>query len=175
MAGFLAISAFWNGIVAIFICVAISSTLNLSGVRIPEWMPRPIMNDAPMTWGNTVCLWLFLLPFMLIGLAMLLGFATSVAGRVEIATNGSMVTVFQGVGPVGRRRRFETSQVKSVSLNEKLRTSKEENSYKTVITIGLNDGRNIDVGSGLSRPRMHFVASALHATLIGKTGTRSYA
>ena len=45
------------------------------------------MNRSPMGVGMTISLWIFLTPFILIGLAMILAFLSCVAGKTELRIN----------------------------------------------------------------------------------------
>src|SRR6188768_339904 len=62
--GSLLFGMFWNGIVSIFVALAVASTLALLGVSLPNWMPKPIMNGSAMGVGMTIFLWVFLSPFI---------------------------------------------------------------------------------------------------------------
>ncbi len=53
---------FWNGIVSVFVLVAVASTLGHLGILVPDWFPAPEMNGNPMGVGMTIFLWLFLTP-----------------------------------------------------------------------------------------------------------------
>jgi len=67
--GLLAICLFWNGIVSVFVLLAVSSTLSLLHVPVPDWFPAPKMNGDSMGTGMTIFLWIFLTPFITIGLS----------------------------------------------------------------------------------------------------------
>src|SRR5688572_4214903 len=69
--GLLAFSLFWNGIVSIFVLFAVAGTLVNFGIPAPEWFPAPKMNGNLLGAGMTIFLWLFLTPFIAIGLAMI--------------------------------------------------------------------------------------------------------
>jgi hypothetical protein len=82
----LGVALFWNGIVSVFVLLAVSSTLHLLNVPMPEWFPAPRMNDEAMGTGMTIFLWIFLTPFIVIGLGMIGGF---LSGRQDGSERGS--------------------------------------------------------------------------------------
>src|SRR5690349_8668976 len=52
--GLLFISLFWNGILSVFVALALSATLTNLGLPVPAWFPGPKMNGGPMGWGITI-------------------------------------------------------------------------------------------------------------------------
>ena len=83
--GLLAIGLFWNGIVSIFISLALSATLHNLHISLPAWLPIPKMNGGNMNGGMTIFLWLFLTPFIVIGLSMIGAFLSAIAGKTRNA------------------------------------------------------------------------------------------
>src|SRR5205823_132174 len=116
--GLLALSLFWNGIVSVFVFFALNATLHLWHVPRPGWFPAPKMNGGEMGAGMTIFLWLFLTPFILIGLAMLAGFLSALGGRTEVTVQGGQAVLYSGIGPLGRRRRFNAELVKEVRIDD---------------------------------------------------------
>jgi len=166
----LGISLFWNGIVSVFVLLALSATLAHLNVSVPHWFPTPKMNGGPMTVGLTIFLWLFLTPFLVIGLAMIGAFLSSVAGRTEIRINAMEGVIFTGIGPIGWRRRFRPDQVKDVRIDHQVEhrryrgTERSHSSRK--IVIELQDGRQIKFGSSVREDRMTFMAAAVRKLLV---------
>lgn len=165
--GLLAFALFWNGIVSVFVCVALSSTLHLMHVPVPEWFPAPKMNGSVMGVGTTLFLWLFLTPFILVGTGFILAFLSSLAGRTEVLTRVNEGVVFTGIGKLGWRRRFNPELVKDVRIDDQTwRDSDGHRRNKTNIVIEMEDGRLIKLGSMLRPERMKYVAAALKRTLL---------
>ncbi|MCX6927944.1 MAG: hypothetical protein NT154_32755 [Verrucomicrobia bacterium] len=166
--GALAISLFWNGIVSVFVLVAISGTLRNLGITPPHWFPAPIMNDSPMSVGMTIFLWIFLTPFILIGLVMIGAFLSSIGGRTEVRITNAEGVVFTGVGGLGYRRRFDSSAVKDVRVEDKQwRDSDGDRQRKTCILIETREGKQIKLGTMLTPERRKFLAGALRKVLWG--------
>ena len=165
--GTLAVCLFWNGIVSVFVLLAVSSTLNLLNIPAPEWFPVPRMNDDVMGVGMTIFLWLFLTPFIAIGLAMIGAFLSALAGRTEVRLRPSEGAVFTGIGLLGWSRRFNPQNVKDVRMDEKRwRDSDGDRQSKTEIVIELQEGKAIRFGSMLREERRLFVAAGTRKLLI---------
>ena len=166
--GLLAMSLFWNGIVSVFVLAALAGTLRNLGVRIPDWFPAPVMNGSPMSVGITIFLWIFLTPFILIGLAMIGAFLSCVGGRTEIRISNAEGVVFTGIGSIGYRRRFDASAVKDVRLDDKQwRDSDGARQRKTYIILETREGRLVKFGSMLREERRKYVAGAVRKALWG--------
>jgi hypothetical protein len=171
-AGTLAFCLFWNGIVSIFVIIAIAGLYtNLVG-PLPKWFPAPGQggkgNLGPsMGMGETLFLCIFLIPFVTIGFVMLCAFLTSVAGRIQVTIDPTRGRVRTGFGPFNWTRRFDPSNVTRVSTG---RTSYQVNGqYKPVVVIEAD--RTIKLGSSLSEARRDWLLAALHELLIVKSKT----
>ena len=164
--GLLFFCLFWNGIVSVFGFLALNSTLQLLGVPTPAWFPDPKMNGSKMGVGITIGLWLFLTPFILIGLAMLAAFLSALGGRTEITITGGDGVLFTGIGPVGRRRHFQAKNVKTLRIEDRRwRDSDGDRRGTRQVVFEMEEGKPLKFGSGLSEERMKFVAAALHKEL----------
>ena len=115
-----------------------------------------------MTVGMTIFLWLFLTPFIAIGLVMLGALLTCAAGRVEVRLRDGVGVVFMGFGPVGWRRRFEVSRVKSVTIG---RTTWSQNE-QTKPVIVIDCGEPLRFGSGLPEVRREWMGATLRKMLV---------
>ncbi len=167
MFGALAISLFWNGIVSIFVLFAIGATLQLLHIPLPEWFPAPKMNGSGMGVGMTIFLWLFLTPFITVGLVMIGAFLSALAGRTEVRIRQAEGVVFSGIGPLGWRRRFNPETVTDVRIdNRHWRDSDGDRRNKIQIIIETQDGKQIKFGSMLRDERMKFVAAAVRKVLL---------
>jgi hypothetical protein len=162
--GLLFVTLFWNGIVSVFVLLALASTLRHIGIPLPVWFPAPKGSDIPL--GMTLFLWVFLTPFIAIGLAMLGAFLSCLAGKTEIRIQGGEGTVFTGLGPLGFRRRFATSDVKAVRIEDKAWRNSDGNSQRKAQIIIDTNSRLISLGSMFTEERRRFVAGALKKELI---------
>jgi len=166
--GALAISLFWNGIVSVFVLVALAGTLRNLGIPLPHWFPAPNMNGAPMSVGMTIFLWIFLTPFILIGLFMISAFLSSLGGRTEVRINNAEGVVFTGIGALGYRRRFDASAVKEVRIDDRQwRDSDGDRRRKTCIVIETREGKQVKLGTMLTPERRKFLAGAVRKVLWG--------
>lgn len=165
--GLLAISLFWNGIVSVFVLLALAGTLKHLHVTLPDWFPAPDMNGSSMGVGMTIFLWIFLTPFILVGLAMIGGFLSCLAGRTEVRMQGAEGVVVTGIGPLIYRRRFDTSTIKDVRIDDQQwRDSDGDRQRKSTIVIEMRSGKQIKLGSMLTAERRKFVAAAVRRAMI---------
>jgi hypothetical protein len=166
--GALAISIFWNGIVSVFVLLALAGTLHHLGLPQPGWFPAPNMNGGSMSAGMTIFLWIFLTPFILIGLVMIGAFLSALGGRTEVRMRNAEGTVFTGIGSLGYRRRFDASSVKDVRIDDKQwRDSGGDRRRKTCVVIETREGKVVRFGSMLAEERRKFVAGAVRKVLWG--------
>ena len=164
--GALLFGLFWNGIVSVFVALAAASTLRLMGFAAPSWFPAPRMNGGPMGWGLTLFLWIFLLPFITIGFAMIAAFVSSIAGRTEVRVDGNEAVVFSGIGKIGSQRRFARSNVTGIRLDIKQWRDSDGDRHRSAnIMIELREGKPVKFGSTLTEPRRRFVATAVRQSL----------
>lgn len=162
--GLLFFCLFWNGIVSVFVAVVLASTLKHLGIALPVWFPAPNMNGSPMSVGMTVFMWLFLTPFMLVGLGLIAAFLSALGGRVEVSIDRDTGKVFEGIGLVGRTRRFDVHRVKDVRLDDKQWTDSDGDRRQNA-KITIEADKTINFGSGLSVERRRFVAAKLSDAL----------
>ncbi len=163
---YLGISLFWNGIVSVFVLVALSGTFHHLAIEVPNWFPAPKMNGETMGLGMLIFLWIFLTPFILIGLAMILGFISSLAGRTEIRIGSNRGSIFVGIGRLGWTRDFDPASVKEVSISERVSYNDEGNtSSQMEILLQEKSGKTIKFGSLLKGERQYFISSALRQIL----------
>jgi len=160
---------FWNGIVSVFVLIAIAGSLHHAGLSLPKWFPSPIMSGSGgsiMPLGVVLFLWVFLIPFLLVGSVLIATVFCMLAGRVEVTIRDNLGRVFTGIGSIGWSRRFDVSLVTAVDLAEKRwRDSDGDPAHKQQVVI--DAGKPIRFGSMLSEERKVFVAGALRKVLVG--------
>ena len=132
----LVFALFWNSITSIFVAIAIAQTAARFGYDIGfssgKWEGSP-----PPLWF----FWLFLTPFIAIGLGTLSMALFSIFGRCEIRLGAGEGSVFKGIGPLGRTQHFSTQSVKSVDMGEASYRVNNQSVYHLVIEM--NNGREI--------------------------------
>lgn len=159
-------AAFWNGIVSIFVGLALASTLSLLGIQPPGWMPNPISKGSPIGIGFTIFLWLFLTPFIVVGVVMIMGFLSCLAGRTEVRVRDWQGEIFQGIGPFGRTKKFKTEQVKEVRIEDRQwRDSDGDRRRNTQIIVEMTEGKPIKFASSLTEERRQFLAAAMRQAI----------
>lgn len=161
--GMLAAGLFWNGIVSVFVLANIAGTLHNLHISQPAWFPAPKMNGG-MSVGMTIFLWIFLTPFMAIGLTIIGTFLSAVAGKMEVQIQNDQGTIFTGIGRIGFRRRFNPGTITEITVKN------EQNSkggQSTFIVMETREGRLIKFGTLLREDRRNFLAAVIRRTIGG--------
>lgn len=164
--GLLLFALFWNGIVSVFVALALGSTLQLLGIPVPHWFPPAHSKGSPLGIGMTLFLWVFLTPFIAVGLAMIGAFLSSLAGRTELQVQGNQCVLFSGIGSLGFRKRFSTSEVKDVRIEDKRWRDSDGDSRRNTQVVIETSNKPIKFGSMLTNERRRFVAGCLKKELI---------
>ena len=164
--GALVFGLFWNGIVSIFVLLAISATLHNLHIPQPNWFPAPKMNGQEMTVGMNLFLWLFLTPFITIGLVMAGTFFSCIWGRTEVRVQKDEGVIFTGVGALGWRRRFDARSVKGVSIKASTWQNENRSQQRFCIVIETREGKRLKFGSLLSEERREFVEAVVRRELV---------
>jgi hypothetical protein len=129
-----------------FMCVW--SGLSMSGIygtQIIKGHFNPIMS-------------LFGLPF-LIGTIVLLGASLMcIFGKIVVRVDGNSGVIFNGIGPIGWRRRFQWDRVTAIRLTQAARS---DNSNKIWYRITLDGDKPINFASAIKRERLDFIAAVL--------------
>ncbi|MFK7777102.1 MAG: hypothetical protein QM501_03115 [Gimesia sp.] len=169
--GSLAISIFWNGIVSIFLSLAVAAVyFNLFG-PVPDWFPvlglkegKPIMNDEVMGVGATIFLCAFLIPFVIIGTGMIINTLLRLFGTTQIVIDKNYSYVSTGISLLRLKKQFDPTNVKSVKYV--LSKFNQENQSNYVIEI--SSTKCVKFGLLLSEKQQNWASSFLRAVLIQK-------
>ncbi len=167
---------FWNGIVSVFVVIALAGLYtNLVG-PIPDWFPAPEMAEAEpdvigdsLGLGETLFLCLFLTPFVLVGMVMVGAVLMNLTGKIEVVIDELDSYVATGVGFVKWKRRFDPRQVRSVDFCE----SSWQSNSSNVKMIELSADRTIKFGSFLTSVRMEWLRAVLKELLLRSGGKPS--
>jgi len=162
-----ALSLFWNGIVSVFVLIALAGLYtNLVG-PLPDWFPasemnqgKPEMNGKPMELGETLFLCVFLTPFVTIGAIMIAAAMLSLVGKVEVIVKEYESYVATGIAFVRWKRRFDPHQVRSVTYATTTWRSEDGPS------IVLAADRTIKFGSLLQSERAVWLRAVLTELLL---------
>jgi len=104
---------------------------------------------------------LFGLPFLIGTIFLVSVCLMSTLGKVRVALDGSLVTVFTGVGGIGRTKTADWSQVTDLKLVD----TGARSGNKAMVAIELAGPRPMKFGSMLSEPRRNFIAAVLRRML----------
>jgi len=166
----LAICLFWNGIVSIFVLLAIAGLYtNLIG-PLPHWFPGPpggkSGSNIGMPLGMAIFLCIFLIPFVTIGLILIGTFLNMVMGRIEVRIESGIGLVRTGFGPFNWTRKFDASKVKRVIDGQ---TSWESNGRRQQVVQLETEDKTIKFGSMLTERRREWMMGLLHVLLVAPT------
>jgi len=165
--GALFISLFWNGIVSVFVLIAIAGLyLNLVG-PLPAWFPAPDQK-GDMGLGMSLFLCVFLIPFVTVGSCMIGAMFLNAMGKVEIVIGSNDATVRTGVAFLVWSRRFDPTKVRSVSTGP----SSWDSEGKTTQVIVIEADRTIKFGSLLQDERREWLQAVLHVLLVNKQSSQ---
>ncbi|MCX5659529.1 MAG: hypothetical protein NTW19_07370 [Planctomycetota bacterium] len=174
MLGVLAICLFWNGIVSVFLLVAIGGLYTHLVGPLPAWFPAPSGQGSPggagsgsngfQTLGETLFLCVFLTPFVLVGLALIGGLVFAAAGEVRVQLDGAAGSVWTGVKFIGWTQRFDASAVTRVTIGN-ASWPKNDQVQKN---IEIHADRRVKFGSGLPEARRLWMTMVLRTLLLGQ-------
>ena len=160
-------AAFWNSGVSVFVVVVLADTLRLIFGSLPSWFPSPPtqgQSGFASTWGGVIFMWLFLLPFIVIGMTMIGALLTILFGRVEVRVRESDGMVLTGFGPFAWRRSFDATKVTRVLVGSTSYTINQ--GEKQVIHVECGSARTIKLGSVLPEERLRWMAAVLRRLLM---------
>jgi hypothetical protein len=164
--GLLFFSLLWNGIVSVFVLLTLSATMHRLGISLPSWFPAFAAKSGSLPWPMITFLWLFLVPFIAIGLLVLGCFLNCVGGRVEIRLQNGHGILFRGIGPIGFRKSFEASEVRDVRMEDRRwRDGDGDPRHNFQIIIETAKG-SLQFGSMFTEQRRRFVVGALRKELV---------
>lgn len=159
--GTLFFALFWNGILSIFLLVAIAGLYaNLIGPP-PAWWPAPNMNQQPMTLGMTIFLCIFLIPFVAVGIMVANSAILSGAGRIQVVIGSDYGVVRTGIGFISWSRRFDPNTVRRVRLDVTSYQRDEQSSH----VIFIDGESSMKFGSLLREDRREWLQAVLHELL----------
>ncbi len=154
---------FWNSLLSIFTAFGLSATFHNLHISLPNWLPAFKFGVDSMDVPMTIYYWIFLLPFILVGLFCIGWFLSSMFGRTEVRVLNAAGTIFVGLGRFGYTRRFDASGVKNVLFR---RVRSTEGSDTNVVVMMTSNGRRIKFGSMLTEERCRFMADSVQKLLV---------
>jgi hypothetical protein len=154
--GMLFVALFWNGIVSVFVLIALAGLHHHLIGPLPAWFPAPQLNP-PMGLGMTLFLCIFLIPFVTIGSLLVGAMLLNLVGKVEVRIGISDADVRTGLGFLAWRRRFDPTCVRRVSIGS---TSWETNGRPSEVVV-IDADRTIKFGSLLAEDRREWLQAIL--------------
>ena len=157
--GAIALALFWNGITGVFVAFNTAATLHFLGLTVPGGFEEELNMGPWMAAG----LWLFLTPFILVGLTLISVALLKLFGHVSVRVGPGGGRVFTGVGPVGWPRRFDAGDVESVNVGV---ASWQENDRDVPAVVIERGGRGpLRFGTALTPERRAWLVAALRRAI----------
>jgi len=119
----------------------------------------------PITWGFR----LLMTPFIAVGIYVLVHGAFLSIGRIEVRVTRDGGEMFSGVGPFGRRRRFDPAEVQSVGMKAYNRYIAHHAGATTVPMFRIEitgPWRTIRFGDWMSSERRRWVTAVVRERLV---------
>jgi len=133
---------FWNAITSVFVCIAIGMTAARFGWNLPDYkLFKAGANDASSWWG----LWLFLTPFIAVGIGMIYAVIFNIFGKCVIRIGQGKGSVYTGIGPFGKTWYFSQQSVKEIDTH--WTNVQVGGSQIHKLAIEMNNGRKIKLPS----------------------------
>lgn len=133
--------------------------LRALGLPIPAWFPGSGIPSFGL--GGTIFMCLVFAPFFVVSGALVRHSLFCVFGRCRLSINGDDCVLFEGVGPLGKRRRFDANAVRDVGLHT------ETDEEHTTTTIRIDADSPIDFGRTLTAARRAWMLQTLQELLVG--------
>ena len=113
--GLLVFAVIWNGIIRRFYGIALAALLKFMCLPIPAWLPSRNLGAA----GSGQALFSFVFSLLPIGFGIFSTVAAVFAlfGHTEVRIQNGSGVVYNGVGRLGFRRRFDAKTVRQVDID----------------------------------------------------------
>ena len=163
---FLLFSTFWCLVTSVFVALLSAATLNAIGIDTGFKPEIKTDSGAPFgdSTGELLIGWLFMTPFILIGLGTATFAFVSLAGSLEVRVRQSEGVVRTGWGPLSLRKKFDASRVTRVANG--LSSFRVNNRRQPLLELEHGGaGGKIRFGSTLSRPRLAWLTVVLRRDL----------
>ncbi|MDX1681308.1 MAG: hypothetical protein R3242_11335 [Akkermansiaceae bacterium] len=168
----LGICLFWNGIVSVFLSLAVAAVCYNAMGYVPDWIPvpgledgKPVMNDQVMGWGMTIFFCLFLTPFVAIGFYLLFYLIMRIGGWTKILLDPRLCRISTGISFLSRQRNFQPGDIRSIKRvvrYDKGRT--DADNYRIEMKTG---GKPVKFGGMLSEEQQLWIIHLLRKALLG--------
>jgi len=155
---FTVFALFWNGITSVFVCSIVGMTLAKFGIDTPF---GGITMEGSGEPASLVFLWLFITPFILVGIGTALFALRGIFGKCVITVCHDAASVRTGVGFLARTQHFSPQSIKRVGWHSPY---SQNNTPVYHLLVEMNNGRQIKL-PGFNNTRMAWIAHALGIVL----------
>ncbi|MEM1422948.1 MAG: hypothetical protein AAGH64_02985 [Planctomycetota bacterium] len=165
-------STAWCSITSLFVGLGVAGVLAHLGMQPPSWVPgMGSGGGSQIPLVMSIAILLFMLPFIAIGIFTFVMALTSFFGVLRVRIEGTRGTAFTGVGPIGLRKKFDTSRITDIRIEEKLsdyRDSEGRSRTRHTRFVEINAGKRLRLASMASEERQDWLAAALHRHVSGR-------
>jgi hypothetical protein len=159
--GALFLCLFWNGIVSVFVLIAISGLYRHLIGPIPAWFPAPEMEGGD-SLGMTLFLCVFLIPFVTIGAFLIGTVLTTALGAVQAVVRDELVLIRTGIGRIAWTKRFDPRRYRQLTVTQ---NTKWQNNNQPTVVIEIIADETVQFGSMLTSARRDWMAAVLKEML----------
>lgn len=162
-------TTFWNSIVSIFVFDTVVKTYRM----FTPVSPDPASGSSGQASGTMggfglVGTWLFLIPFVLVGIGTFGLACLLLFGTIEVQLEAGSARVRTGAGPLRRTRVFDPNEVIAVRIHVAGTTKNGEPQYEVLLE---NTTGTIEFGQTLPERRRIWLAGVLRERLCDKRAT----
>lgn len=164
--GLVAIAAFWNGIVSVFLLQVIAGWIQVAFGSVPSWFPimpagKPGSGSAPMSLGMTIGLTVFLIPFVVIGSLMICAMLYGLFGKVRAVIQREHLLIIRGVGLLKWTRRLDRPGITGISLGSGANWYPRGENAPPPPAINILGQEKLSFGSSLPERRLRWLCAML--------------
>ena len=173
----LVFTLFWNSIISVFLGLAVAAVAYNTIGYVPDWLPvlgledgKPVMNDQVMGPGMTLGICLFLIPFVLIGVGMLINTLLRIFGTTTIVIDRRNSFVSTGISFLRLKKSFDPHKVKSI---RRTLYNLNKNTDTYLIEMEIEDNKKVKLGRLLNDPQQDWVLILLKQILLHKHSSKN--
>ncbi len=173
--GSLFVSLFWNGIVSVFLSLAAAAVYYQIWGPVPEWFPtpgleegKPVMNDQVMGPSMTIFFCLFLTPFVVIGVSMIINTLMRLFGKTVIVIDPYQSRISTGVGLLKLTRNFNPLHIKAVSIQESRLRNNNQTTELIELTTSNEGGKSVRFGRMFNEEQLVWSSKLLNRIIMRK-------
>jgi hypothetical protein len=149
-------AVFWNGILSLFLLVFGVFTLQSLKVPLPEQLNFIEKKPENFPPGMLVFFWLFITPFVAIGLWMIYSVFDTLFGKIELLFDRGNLVIKRSVGPFSTEKNIQLANLAGLAIKA-ASTTKSGNPINYQIELTERDGIIHKLGRGIPTNRLGYL------------------